>query len=227
MSDIRGPDQSQKGTETIIQRLLNSNILTTALTCSVLMVIFSVCYRPVKDDGGGDFDPSFTIQKKLAEFDSRLDNIEKLGLQHDLKLKQEQLISKNKDVQRKEIYFNAKLTANTVVTGGHTVIFDRVVENTEDSYNKLTGIFRAPVSGMYLFSLSVMSEGTDYVHTLLVKNGTEIGRIFADAVHYGQMGTITVVTHLEKGAEVYAKQMPGITGNMHGGHYCSFSGVLI
>ena len=38
----------------------------------------------------------------------------------------EQLISKNKDVQRKEIYFNAKLTANTVVTGGHTVIFDRV-----------------------------------------------------------------------------------------------------
>ena len=88
MSDICGPDQSQKGTETIIQRLLNSNILTTTLTCSVLMVIFSVCYRPVKDDGGGDFDPNFTIQKKLAEFESRLDNIEKLGLQHDLKLKQ-------------------------------------------------------------------------------------------------------------------------------------------
>ena len=41
------------------------------------------------------------------------------------------------------------------------------------------------------------------------------------------MGSVTIVAHLEKGDEVYAKQMHGVTGDLHGDLYCSFSGVKI
>ena len=67
------------------------------------------------------------------------------------------------------------------------------------------------------------------MHTLLLKNGNEIGRTFAgsDASNWGQMGSVTIVTQLDKGDEVYAKQMAGRTGDLHGELYCSFSGVKI
>ena len=67
------------------------------------------------------------------------------------------------------------------------------------------------------------------MHTQLVKNGNEIGRTFAgsDAANWAQMGSVTIVTQLEKGDEVYAKQMAGMTGDLHGDLYCSFSGVKI
>ena len=67
------------------------------------------------------------------------------------------------------------------------------------------------------------------MHTLLLKNGSELGRTFAgsDASNWGQMGSVTIVTQLEKGDTVYAKQMNGPIGDLHGDFYCSFSGVKI
>ena len=67
------------------------------------------------------------------------------------------------------------------------------------------------------------------VHTQLVKNGVEIGRVFAgsEVAHWPQMGSVTIVTYLEKGDVVYSKQMSGLTGSLHGAMYCSFSGAKI
>ena len=81
------------------------------------------------------------------------------------------------------------------------------------------------LSRKIIFSLSVTSSSKLYVHTQLVKNG--IGRVFAgsDAANWAQMGSVTVVTNLEKGDEVYSKQMAGVTGDLYGELYCSFSGV--
>ena len=43
------------------------------------------------------------------------------------------------------------------------------------------------------------------------------------------MGSVTIVTYLEKGDVVYSKQMsvPGRTGHYAGALYCSFSGAKI
>ena len=72
-------------------------------------------------------------------------------------------------------------------------------------------------------------DKTKYVHTLLVKNEIEIGRVFAgsDIAKWTSLGSVTVVTQLEKGDEVYAKQMDGTTGILYGGLYCSFTGVKL
>ena len=64
---------------------------------------------------------------------------------------------------------------------------------------------------------------------LLVKNGIDIGRVFAgsDVASWSQMGSVTIVTYLEKGDEVFSKQMTGYTGDLNGDLFCSFSGVKI
>ena len=76
--------------------------------------------------------------------------------------------------------------------------------------------------GLYQFSISILSRRKgEYAHIQLM-------RIFAGdaAAVYGQMGTVTVNTQLTKGDEVYAREMPSQTGHVHGGSYCSFTGVL-
>ena len=71
------------------------------------------------------------------------------------------------------------------------------------------------------------------MHTQVVKNGVEIGRVFAgsEVARWPQMGSVTIVTYLEKEDLVYSKQMsvhvPGRSGHYHGGLYCSFSGAKI
>ena len=62
-----------------------------------------------------------------------------------------------------------------------------------------------------------------------MKGETELGRLFAgDTVaRYGQIGTITVNTRLAKGDEVFAREMAGNTGYVHGDRYSSFTGVLL
>ena len=103
------------------------------------------------------------------------------------------------------------------------------MDNVGDGFNGLTGIFRAPSRGKYLFFLSILSQSikAKNVYTHLIKNGIEIGRIFAgsDASNWGQMGSVTIVTYLEKGEEVYLKEIG--TGYLHGNLYCSFSGAKI
>ena len=97
-------------------------------------------------------------------------------------------------------------------------------------YSQATGIFRAVVPGLYQFSLSILSQSkSKYAHIQLMKNNGEIGRVFAgDAIAaYGQMGSVTIVTKLAEGDEVYAREFPSYTGYVHGDGYSSFSGVLL
>ena len=105
----------------------------------------------------------------------------------------------------------------------------QIIDNAGDGYSQSTGVFRATVTGLYQFSLSILSlTKGEYAHIQLMRNEVEIGRIFTgDVAVYGQMGTVTVNTQLTKGDEVYAREKLSRTGHVHGDSYCSFSGVLL
>ena len=63
---------------TFAGRIVNSNTVTTALTCAICMVIFAVCFRPTSDGGGGGgYDPSDIVVKKLAKMEERIDALSK------------------------------------------------------------------------------------------------------------------------------------------------------
>lgn len=105
-----------------------------------------------------------------------------------------------------------------------------MTENVGGGYNSNTGIFKAPVTGMYLFSLTLLSQGKGrYAQLQLIKNGNEIGRAFggSDATNQSQTGSVTKLTYLEKNDEVYVKELPGYTGYLCGNGWTSFSGGLI
>ena len=86
------------------------------------------------------------------------------------------------------------------------------------------------MAGIYQFSVSILSQTKDkYAHIQLMKGETELGRVFTGDIvaSYGQMGTITVNTRLAKGDEVFARELAGHTGYVHGDNYSSFTGVLL
>ena len=86
------------------------------------------------------------------------------------------------------------------------------------------------MAGIYQFSVSILSQSkAKYAHIQLMKGETELGRLFAgDTVATSpQMGTITVNTRLAKGDEVFARELAGNTGYVHGANYSSFTGVLL
>ena len=86
------------------------------------------------------------------------------------------------------------------------------------------------MAGIYQFSVSILSQTIGkYAHIQLMKGETELGRVFAGDIvaRYGQMGTITVNTRLAKGDEVFARELAGNTGYVHGDNYSSFTGVLL
>ena len=91
-------------------------------------------------------------------------------------------------------------------------------------------MFKARVEGLYLFSLTVLSNAKgQYAHIQLMKNGNELGKAFAgsDVANWGQTGTVTVTTYLKIGDEVFAREFADHTGNIHGYAYCSFSWALL
>ena len=106
----------------------------------------------------------------------------------------------------------------------------QIIENEGDGYSPITGVFRAPVAGIYQFSISILSQlKAKYAHIQLMKGETELGILFAgdNVAQNGQMGTITVNTRLAKGDEVFARELAGNTGYVHGGSFSSFTGVLL
>lgn len=127
------------------------------------------------------------------------------------------------------VYFNAKLT-HVTLDAQRIVVFDQVLVNVGGGYSSSTGIFRAPMSGTYLFSLTILSKTkAKYAHIQLMKNDVELGRIFAgsEIATWVQTGAVTIATHLTEGDEVYTREFPDHTGHLHGNNYCSFSGVLL
>ena len=73
--------------------------------------------------------------------------------------------------------FLARRTSSQV-TG--TVVFDTVMLNQGSHYNNSTGIFTAPIAGLYSFSFNVLSDnngGNSYFATSLYKNGSGYAKV--------------------------------------------------
>ena len=68
-----------------------------------------------------------------------------------------------------------------------TIIFDRIVTNVGNSYNKYTGVFTAPTAGLYLFTWNL------YTYTYL-DDGSGIG---AELMHNGNPVIQSFVRHYD------------------------------
>ncbi|XP_036968469.1 complement C1q-like protein 4 [Acanthopagrus latus] len=107
-----------------------------------------------------------------------------------------------------------------------TLVYNKVVTNTGRAYNSSTGIFTAPVTGVYYFTFFYHSVGHPWL--TLFKNGEMIVK---SSDH--QMGADTadnggnaVFLELQQGDQVYVSMMANCS-IWAGNHHTSFSGFLL
>lgn len=95
--------------------------------------------------------------------------------------------------------------------------------NFGDAYNNKTGIFVTPITGLYIFSLSVRGVG-NHTHVDIMKNGEEVGAVYVQ--DYDQ-GSVTIATHLYAGDTMHAGFQRHEDVPIWGDKLTSFMGCLI
>ena len=127
------------------------------------------------------------------------------------------------------VAFHAEFGADPVPMGPNApLIFDTVLTNVGDGYDVITGNFRAPVSGTYMFVLNYMGDITTYVYVNMYVDNTEVDYSIS---HWGGSTwdhvSESLVVQLKAGQHVHLKNGSAETKKIRGHHWSTFSGFLI
>ncbi|XP_061168854.1 complement C1q-like protein 2 [Saccostrea echinata] len=117
---------------------------------------------------------------------------------------------------RGSVAFTAILSHDTELANGQTVVFDKILVNRGNAYNKNFGHFRVQNSGIYQFTVSYLNNGKSS-YFLLAKNGNQ--ELIIDYLEYGQnySSSSSVVVQLIVGDLVFVKTIMN-PSNLRGYH---------
>ena len=62
----------------------------------------------------------------------------------------------------------------SLLGAGETLVFDTVITNVGNAYRNTTGLFRAPIKGVYVFNFALMMDPGLDEYIELVKNGNHV-----------------------------------------------------
>lgn len=109
--------------------------------------------------------------------------------------------------------------------GDHQIIvFDNVITNIGNAYNGHLGSFIAPVHGIYVFSVTLVTSSNAGFHANIVRNGELVTRLYASTGY--QTASQTVVLQLQKGDDVCI-QHADVDRIIYGYKFTLFSGFLL
>ncbi|XP_048772156.1 complement C1q-like protein 4 [Ostrea edulis] len=104
------------------------------------------------------------------------------------------------------IAFSARQSSARTYKQHETWIFDTVLVNDGNAYNKATGTFTAPVGGTYGFTWATLTNPSKAAHPYLRVNGHYKGYTAFNNRHTSQKvwssGSNTILVHLKKGDTV-------------------------
>lgn len=116
------------------------------------------------------------------------------------------------------------------IGAGQSIIFEQVLLNIGGAFHTNHSLFIAEMPGVYLFSASILSFVNDHSEysAALVKNGSNLALVYGhgDSGRHDQ-GSVTVVTQLKAGDEVWVKLLSPADTSIYGGRYTTFSGVFL
>lgn len=119
------------------------------------------------------------------------------------------------------------------------IAFGEVITSLGGGYNNLTGVFVAPLTGIYVFSCSLLDHagthdqpgqlhGSAMVHAEIVQSGKVLGRIFAHAeTTHRDQGGITVVSYVTEGEQIWIRNIDNNDLGLGGELYSIFTGYLL
>ncbi|KAL3868584.1 hypothetical protein ACJMK2_041385 [Sinanodonta woodiana] len=199
-------------------------------TLFIFSILFSVTCSKEREtgscllDGVSDGDIN-AVRLRLAEERER-----RLLLENDVQL----LTLRYAQLQRlfdqamSPVGFRAVLSNHTTIQTGEVLKLDKVDMNEGNGYNPALGVFRAPVKGMYILSVTAMTRGDGLqVHITLMNGDKELTRLFSGDVGSGRMvGAVSVPAILSENDNIFIKANLLNVG-FYGRYFTSFSGVLI
>ncbi|PVD24373.1 hypothetical protein C0Q70_14854 [Pomacea canaliculata] len=130
-----------------------------------------------------------------------------------------------------QVGFTVRFSADPVTNVGANAIyqFNNVITNVGNGYNHQTGVFTAPVAGLYAFHLNIMGTNeSPAVHLAIEKEGPEvIGHAWAEGStdNYDQ-GSTTVVVSMQQGQQAWVRHQGGNT-HIRGSNWSAFTGLLV
>jgi hypothetical protein len=112
----------------------------------------------------------------------------------------------------------------------HTIVFDKPITNIGNAYSHTTGIFHAPLKGIYVFTLTLMVVARHKEYLEIVVDGNVLNDILADASSVDDVVSTTKqwVLDLNSGSEVWIRTTSyDNMGEIHGYMHTVFSGYLL
>lgn len=125
--------------------------------------------------------------------------------------------------------FYAVLTKAQSLEDNAIIKFDGVRTNIGEGYHWDSGLFRAPLSGCYVFNVSLVTNPEKVCEVQLMKNGEQWMKLYAGCLKYFGTGTNMAVMQLAKGDEVWIQAHGKLYSKgvvLDGSLFCSFSGFL-
>ncbi|XP_053383479.1 caprin-2-like [Mercenaria mercenaria] len=111
------------------------------------------------------------------------------------------------------------------------IIFGTVMLNIGNGYQASNGKFDAPVAGMYIFSVSILSENVPLTSSFkaeIRKNGIVLAKLYGHGVNtHPDQASATVVTHLNISDHVWIRLICCDFDLLYGNRYSTFSGALL
>ncbi|XP_075948644.1 complement C1q-like protein 4 [Anarhichas minor] len=108
------------------------------------------------------------------------------------------------------------------------LIYKRVFSNTGNGYDQSTGIFTAPVGGLYFFSFSTYGYNTHIMGAMLMKNGAhQISTYDGPSADGSDSSSNAVALQLAAGDKVHMELWDNgrVFNNLNG--HTTFSGFLV
>ena len=123
--------------------------------------------------------------------------------------------------------FTVGVTSTSSSWTGDILVFPHVITNNGNGYDPSTGKFTASKKGTYVFSVNVISYGSNTVYFDIVHNGRSTVRTMSHGSASYQTGTNMAVLTLEKGDSVWVKRYSGQGYFTDSVPITTFSGFLL
>lgn len=166
---------------------------------------------------------TYTIQPELTSLSSRISSVSS-----SLSSSVSSLSARISAEEELTVAFDAHLiTPDSYYIRNETINdFDIVITNTGNGFDRSTGIFTAPRSGIYLFILTISPVSDELLIVDIKHDGYQGGS--AKASKENTTGTRTVIRYLHKGNRVWVQTSYYGPAIMHiKSHYTTFHGCLI
>ncbi|XP_076106988.1 collagen alpha-1(VIII) chain-like isoform X2 [Mytilus galloprovincialis] len=134
------------------------------------------------------------------------------------------LLTTDVPVQPSAVAFYAQLTSREANVGKHhPIVFDHVTLNVGYGYNKHTGAFTAPVSGIYVFTFTLFLNRGSNMAVNIFKNSEVIAQVYTEMRTDTLSGTTPVaVVDMNVGDTAFVR-----TSSIHQPHGDVFSDVNV